>query len=76
MKSNVYYNNDDYNETNKTIIGKLVLNDGQPCYNSTEKLWRKFDSKEATETHLQCEFEVFGRYSDERYEQKGNILLI
>ena len=38
-----------------------------------KKLWRKFDSKEATETHLQCEFEVFGRYSDERYEQKGNI---
>ena len=41
MKSNVYYNNDDYNETNKTIIGKLVLNDGQPCYNSTEKIMEK-----------------------------------
>ncbi len=72
-ESNVYYNKESYNESNKKIIGKLVLNDGQPCYNSTEKLWKKFASKEAVETHLKCEYEVFGNYSDERYEQKGNI---
>ena len=38
--SNVYYNNDNYNESNKKIIGRLILNEGQPCYNSTEKLWK------------------------------------
>ena len=31
--SNIYYNNENYNEENKKIIGKLLLNDGQPCYN-------------------------------------------
>ena len=71
--ANIYYNNYNYNETNKTIIGKLILNEGQPCYNSTEKLWRQFDSEEAAKTHLQCEFEVFGKYNDDRYEQRGNI---
>ena len=29
--SNIYYNNDNYNITNKAIIGRLILNDGQPC---------------------------------------------
>ena len=71
--SNIYYNNNNYNESNKTIIGKLILNEGQPCYNSNGKLWRKFDSLEAVDTHLQCEFEIFGKYSDDRYEQRGNI---
>ena len=38
--SSIYYNKDNYNISNKTIIGKLILNDGHPCYQSTEKLWR------------------------------------
>ena len=37
--SNIYFNNDNYNAINKTIIAKLILNDGQPCYNLNEKLW-------------------------------------
>ena len=43
--SNIYYNNEKYNIKNKTIIGSLILNDGQPCYNSLEKLWKKFSLK-------------------------------
>ena len=44
--SNIYYNNENYymNVIDKKIIGKLILNDGQPCYNINEKLWRKFSS--------------------------------
>ena len=72
-ESNVYYNNDNYNKDDKKIIGRLILNDGQPCYNSSEKLWRQFNSIEAADTHLQCEIEVFGKYTDDRFEQKGNI---
>ena len=72
-KSNIYYNNENYNKKNKTIIGRLILNDGQPCYNSLEKLWIKFNKEEAVETHLKCDMEVFGQYNDDRYENKGNI---
>jgi hypothetical protein len=36
-EGNVYYNNEDYNDTNKRIIGKLILNEGQPCYGLNEK---------------------------------------
>ena len=53
--SNMYYNKDTYNYPNKKIIGKLILNDGNPCYQITEKLWRQFDSKEKAKTHLECE---------------------
>ena len=72
-KSNIYYNKENYNKENKTIIGRLQLNDGQPCYYSLEKLWKKFDDKEAVDTHLKCEMEVFSKYNDDRYENKGNI---
>ena len=72
-KSNVYYNNNNYNKAPKTIIGRLVLSDGQPCYNSTEKLWRKFDKEEAFDTHLKCEFEVFGEYNEKSSEKRGDI---
>ena len=43
--SSLYYNKDTYtyNYPNKKIIGKMILNDGKPCYKITEKLWRKFD---------------------------------
>jgi hypothetical protein len=51
----------------------LVLNEGQPCYNATEKLWRKFSSKEGFDTNLQCDMEIFGKYSDDRYEERGEI---
>ena len=51
QNSNIYYNNEKYNKENKTIIGKLILNEGQPCYYSLEKLWRKFNPEEAVETH-------------------------
>ena len=71
--SNVYYNNDNYNKSNKKIVGRLILNEGQPCYNSTEKLWRQFSLGEGFKSHLKCELEVFGNYSDDRYEERGEI---
>ena len=36
-EGNAYYNNEDYNNPNKKIIGKLILNEGQPCYRLNEK---------------------------------------
>ena len=71
--SNVYYNNDNYTEKNKTIIGRLILNDGEPCYNLLEKLWKKFNPDEDIETHLKCDIEVYGKYNDDRYKNKGSI---
>jgi len=73
-ESNIYYNNDNYNEKNKTIIGKLMLNDGQPCYDSNERLWKKFANSEAVATHLNCtNFKIFNKDSDDRYIEKGEI---
>ena len=72
-ESNVYYNNNNYTKENKTIIGKLILNEGQPCYYSLEKLWRKFNPEEAVETHLKCDIEVYGKFNDDRYEKRGDI---
>ena len=72
--SNIYYNNEKYNDTNKAIIGKLVLNDGQPCYQSNEKLWRKFADSEKDETHLSfTNIKVFNKTNDERYKKTGEI---
>ena len=72
--SNIYYNNDNYNITNKTIIGKLILNDGQPCYQSNEKLWKKFSPSETDETHLNCtNIQIFGKGTEERFIQRGEI---
>ena len=71
--SSVYYNNENYTKENKTIIGRLILNDGQPCYYSLEKLWKKFNPNEAVETHLKCDIDIFGKNNDDRYENKGNI---
>ena len=73
QNSNIYYNNEKYNKINKTIIGSLILNDGQPCYNLHEKLWQKFVSEEAVETHLKCDMEIYGKSNDDKYENKGNI---
>jgi len=71
----LYYNNDKYynNNANKKIIGKLILSDGQPCYKINETLWRKFDSDEAGEEHIKCKLEIFGKYNDDRFKQKGDI---
>lgn len=71
--SDVYYNKESYNKPNKKIIGKLILNHGQPCYLSDEKLWKKFSLDEAAEEHLKCDLEVLGKYRDDRYEKKGEI---
>ena len=71
-KANIYYNNDNYNG-DKKIIGTLILNDGQPCYDVKEKLWRKFHPREATNTHLNCKYKVLGKLNDDRYENKGSI---
>ena len=71
--SDIYYNNDNYNKPNKKIIGKLILNDGQPCYKLSEKLWRQFDSDEVSDTHLECQLSVFGVNTDDRYTNQGNI---
>ena len=71
--SNIYYSKENYNKENKTIIGRLILNDGQPCYYSPEKLWKKFAYAEAVVTHLKCDIEVYSKYNDDRYENKGNI---
>ena len=72
----IYYNNDNYNKTNKTIIGSLFLNDGQPCYDSNEKLWRSFYKEETFKTHLKCDKLNFNKERDERderYVNKGSI---
>ena len=72
-EGNIYYNNEDYNDPNKRIIGKLILNEGQPCYRLNEKKWRKFVSEEAGTENLKCELEVFGQFTDDRYDNKGDI---
>ena len=72
-QGNIYYNKNIYNSPNKKIIGKLILNEGQPCYRLNEKLWRKFISSEIGEEHLKCELEIFNKLNDERYERKGDI---
>ena len=70
--ANVYYNKDNY-KGEKKIIGKLILNDGQPCYNLYEKLWKKFSWREAAENHLKCDLKIFGKLNDDRYESQGDI---
>ena len=62
----IYYNNDNYNKTNKTIIGSIFLNDGQPCYDSNEKLWKSFYKEETFKTHLKCDKLNFNKERDER----------
>ena len=42
----IYYNSNNYGDENKKIIGSLILNEGEPCYNPKEKLWRAFGTKE------------------------------
>ena len=69
----VYYNNNNYNEQNKKIIGKLILNDGQPCYRLNEKLWKIFDYDEAGYEDLKCDLQIFGKFTDDRYDNKGSI---
>ena len=71
-EAKIYYSNNN-DETNKKIIGKLILNDGQPCYKISEKLWRSFDDEEAIEEHLECELEIFGKTIDDRFDDKGEI---
>ena len=72
--SNIYYNNDNYNATNKKIIGRLILNDGQPCYQSNEKLWRQFNPMETIETHLNCtNITIENKNIEERFIQRGEI---
>lgn len=58
IEGNIYYNKEAYNDPNKRIIGKLILNEGQPCYRLSEKLWRKFVYEEAGEEHLECELKL------------------
>ena len=73
--SNIYYNKENYTKENKKIIGRLILNEGQPCYNSLEKLWTKFNPEEAVETHLICEMKVYDKYNDDRFEKKRKYFL-
>ena len=70
---NIYYNNNNYDKSNKKIIGRLTLSEGQPCYRQEEKLWRKFLDDEAGEGKLKCELKIFGNLTDNRYLNKGNI---
>ena len=71
--SRIYYNKNTYNEPNKKIIGKIVLNDGNPCYDSNEQKWRTFILKEADDNHLTCELKIFDKNSDDRYTKIGDI---
>ena len=73
IEGNFYYNKENFDVPNKKIIGKLILNEGQPCYRLNEKKWRKFISEETGSDHLKCELEVFGKYEDDRYQYKGDI---
>ena len=73
-ESGIYFNEENESNTNnKKIIGKVILNDGQPCYRLNEKLWQKFVSEEAGDEHLKCELEIFGKLTEERFEPKGQI---
>ena len=72
-ENNIYYNKNGFNANNKTIIGKLILSEGQPCYAAKDYLWRKFLSDEAVGTKLECSLEIFGKKIDDRYENKGTI---
>ena len=70
-KANIYYNTENYD--GNTIIGKLILNDGKPCYNN-ERLWKKFYSNELTdENHLTCINKILGKSTDDRFEERGSI---
>ncbi len=73
--SNIYYNNQNYynNIIEKKIIGKLILNHGQPCYHLDEKLRKKFNDEEIADEKLKCESEIFGKLTDEKYEELGQI---
>lgn len=73
VNSRIYYNKNTYNEPNKKIIGKIVLNDGEPCYHFNETLWRTFIFNEVGESHLKCGLEIFGKISDDRYTKIGDI---
>ena len=72
-KADIYYNDYKYKNVDKKIIGKIILNDGQPCYRLNEKLWKKFSSIEAGEGSLKCELEIFGETTDNKYKKKGDI---
>ena len=72
-ESKIYYNNKNYDELDKKIIGKLILNDGLPCYDINEKLWKKFSDDEVEDTHLKCNLEIFGKSNDDRYKEIGEI---
>ena len=69
---NISYNNNNY-EGEKKIIGNIILNNGQPCLSSLEKLWKKFSSKEAGDGHLKCKKTIKNVENDERYEDIGQI---
>ena len=71
--ADIYYNDNTYKNTDQKIIGKLILNDGQPCYLLDEKLWRTFAWEEAGAEHLKCELEIFGETTDNRWIKKGDI---
>ena len=71
--SKIYYSKENYNKDDKAIIGRLILSDGIPCYNSSEKLWRKFDSEEYSESNLNCHLDIFEKTNDDRFEIRGNI---
>ena len=70
--SDISYNNNNYDGNNK-IIGRLILNDGQPCLSDSEKLWKKFVSEEAGDGHLKCKKKLKNVENDERYEAAGQI---
>ena len=70
--SNISYNDINYNGEKK-IIGKLILNDGQPCLSLSEKLWKKFSSKEAADGHLKCKFKIDNYENENRFEERGQI---
>ena len=74
-KSIIYYskNGENYKKENKKIISKLILNEGQPCFKLSEKLWRIFVGNEVYGDHLKCELEILGEFTDDRFEKKGAI---
>ena len=72
-EGNFYYNKENFDVPNKKIIGKLILNEGQPCYRLNEKKWRTFVSEEAGEENFECKLEIFGKLEDGRYHYQGNI---
>ena len=60
------------NQKDKPIIGRIVLNGGQPCANPLEITWEKVEFQENNSSRT-CKTKYKGNLYDETYIEFGNI---